>query len=198
MLSVVIPTKNAGQTLLPVLSALVPAAADGVVREVVLVDGGSQDRTLAIADEAGCKVIRGYEGDDALIAGARAARRGDWLLFLEQDVLLEHGWHLDVAAFIDRQDALGRPVPAAAVHRFAIEDEGVGARLCEAWLTLRSRLFGWAAPEQAVVIARRHFEKIAADRGRIRIGRARLRELRSGAFTTVDRRRERAALHGAL
>ena len=35
------------------LAALVPAAVDGIVREVVLADGGSSDKTILIADDAG-------------------------------------------------------------------------------------------------------------------------------------------------
>ena len=45
MISVVIPTLNAEATLAATLAALVPAAVDGLVREVIVVDGGSSDRT---------------------------------------------------------------------------------------------------------------------------------------------------------
>ena len=52
MISVIIPTLNAESGLAAALSALVPAMVDGLVREVIVVDGGSTDRTLAIADTA--------------------------------------------------------------------------------------------------------------------------------------------------
>ncbi|MEZ5917510.1 MAG: glycosyltransferase [Parvularculaceae bacterium] len=49
-ISVVIPTLNAGRGLAEALAALVPAALDGLVREVIVADGGgSTDETLAIA-----------------------------------------------------------------------------------------------------------------------------------------------------
>ena len=58
MISVVIPTLNAEAGLAAALTALVPAVVDGLVRDVVVVDGGSRDRTLAIAEKAGCDIVR--------------------------------------------------------------------------------------------------------------------------------------------
>ncbi len=103
MISVVIPTFNsARQGLGASLSALVPAVVDGVVREVIVADGGSTDQTLAIADEAGCELvaseaIRGRQ----LRAGADKARF-PWLLFLHPETELEMGWHLEAQQFIER------------------------------------------------------------------------------------------------
>jgi len=48
MITVVIPTLNAEATLGPTLAALVPAAVDGLIREVIVIDGGSTDRTSDI------------------------------------------------------------------------------------------------------------------------------------------------------
>ncbi|HET6928016.1 MAG TPA: glycosyltransferase, partial [Hyphomicrobiaceae bacterium] len=53
MISVIIPTLNAEATLAETLSALVPAAVAGLVREVLVVDGGSSDRTAEIVERAG-------------------------------------------------------------------------------------------------------------------------------------------------
>ena len=55
MISVVIPTLNAAATLQRALSPLVPAAVDGLVREVVVADGGSTDETLELAEDAGAQ-----------------------------------------------------------------------------------------------------------------------------------------------
>jgi glycosyltransferase involved in cell wall biosynthesis len=56
-LAVVIPTFNESGHLPLTLAALVPAAVDGLVREVVISDGGSSDGTLEAADEAGAKIV---------------------------------------------------------------------------------------------------------------------------------------------
>ena len=71
MLSVVIPTLNAERTLAATLSALMPAAVSGVVRQVVIVDGGSDDSTLAIAEEMGADVVASATG-----AGPTTRNRG--------------------------------------------------------------------------------------------------------------------------
>ena len=57
MLSVVIATHESERELLPTLAALVPGAAAGAVREVIVADAGSRDQTAEVADIAGCRVI---------------------------------------------------------------------------------------------------------------------------------------------
>ena len=49
-------------TLAATLTALVPATVDGLIREAIVVDGGSTDRTLAIADAAGAELVRAGGG----------------------------------------------------------------------------------------------------------------------------------------
>ena len=76
MISVVIPTRNAEQTLAATLSALVPAVVDGVVREVVVADCGSSDATREIADAAGARLVEAPQGRGVqLRAGADVARQ---------------------------------------------------------------------------------------------------------------------------
>ena len=84
MLSIVVPTLNAERSLAACLSALVQAAADGMVAEVIIADGGSTDLGPMIADELGCDVITVPRGrGQQLAAGAREARRGKWLAMLQ-------------------------------------------------------------------------------------------------------------------
>ena len=54
MLSVIIPTRDSERALVHTLAALVPGATAGVVREVIVADGGSRDETEQVADIAGC------------------------------------------------------------------------------------------------------------------------------------------------
>lgn len=60
MLSVIIPTKGVEQTAVATLAALVPGAAAGVIREVLLVDGTRNGVIERVADVAGCRFI-GFE-----------------------------------------------------------------------------------------------------------------------------------------
>ena len=57
MLSVVIATKDSERALVRTLSALVPGASAGMVREVIVVDDQSRDDTREVADIAGCQVM---------------------------------------------------------------------------------------------------------------------------------------------
>ena len=87
MLSVVIETHDDEGRLARTLSSLVPAAVEGVVRDVVVADRGSSDLTHRVADTAGCVFVT---GGDAATAIRKA--RGDWLLFLEPGSRLMDGW----------------------------------------------------------------------------------------------------------
>jgi len=92
MISVVIPTLNSGQALSATLAALVPAAVDGLVKELLVVDQGSTDATLDIADDAGARIFRGQG-----VADACAAARGDWLMLLRPGLVPSSGWEAPVA-----------------------------------------------------------------------------------------------------
>ncbi|MGY4291590.1 hypothetical protein ACVWXO_010856 [Bradyrhizobium sp. LM2.7] len=101
MLSVIIPTEGVEQTAVATLAALVPGAAAGVIREVLLVDGTRNGVIERVADVAGCRFI-GYEGSSpgaALAAGALQAR-SPWLMFLPAGAVLETGWIEETTQFI--------------------------------------------------------------------------------------------------
>ncbi len=75
MLSVIIPTEGVEQLAVATLAALVPGAAAGVVREVLLVDRAGTGVIERVADVAGCRFLA-FQGTHAaaLAAGARKAR----------------------------------------------------------------------------------------------------------------------------
>jgi glycosyltransferase involved in cell wall biosynthesis len=187
MISVVIPTLNV-QALLPrCFDSLIGATLRGLVREVIVADGGSGDDTLMIADAAGCHVIAaGKDRGDQLAAGARAAR-GDWLLFLHPETALESGWENEAEAFMART-TLERP--RAATFRFALDDFEPRARRREVLVALRGRLFALPYGDQGLLIPRRFYQKIGGYRAGTmadadlvrRIGRGRLVQLRARAL----------------
>jgi glycosyltransferase involved in cell wall biosynthesis len=88
MISVVIPTLNDEARLVACLAPLVSASMAGLVRELVVVDAGSTDATLDIADDAGATIVRSGEGVGAGVAVAK----GPWILALDPGVRLERGW----------------------------------------------------------------------------------------------------------
>lgn len=159
MISVIIPTLNADSDLAPTMAALVPAAVEGLVREVIVVDGGSTDGTAALADQAGANFVtrsggRGYQ----LLAGAHRARF-PWLLFVHADTVLEAGWEREASAFMDAIDAGKRPL-AAAAFRFALDDEGFRPRLLEWLVLLRCALFRLPYGDQGLLMPKLLYAEI--------------------------------------
>ena len=96
MISVIVTTLNSAAGLQTLLPPLAPAAMDGLVREVIAADGGSEDPTLAICDDAGVTVVAGG------ILVAAAAARSDRLLILPDDLVLRPGWDDRLRAHITR------------------------------------------------------------------------------------------------
>src|SRR5215475_5782118 len=118
MLSVIIPTEGVEQPVVATLAALVPGAAAGLIKEVLLVDATRNGVIERVADVAGCRFI-GYEGSSqgaALAAGALQAR-SPWLMFLHAGAVLETGWIEETTQFIQVVSASGRD--RAAVFRYA-------------------------------------------------------------------------------
>jgi rSAM/selenodomain-associated transferase 2 len=197
MISVVIPTLNAEAGLTPTLAALVPAALDGLVREVIVVDGGSGDRTLAIADEAGATVLACDAGRGPQMAAGADAARFPWLLFLHADTVLEPGWERDATAFMEAVDS-GRRPPGAAVFRFALDDSGLRPRLLERLVAARCALLRLPYGDQGLLLPKRLYAQIGGypadplmeDVGIVlRLGRRRVAMLRARALTSAARYR---------
>jgi glycosyltransferase involved in cell wall biosynthesis len=159
MLSVIIGTLNNERPLVRTLSALVPAAATGVVREVIITDGGSSDATLEVADIAGCDVASG-EGPLAQRFGAAAGKaRSEWLMFLRPGAIPDQGWTDEITQFVQRMDMQGDNVSAAAFRHSNMFQPNRSA-LGEALTMLRSALFSRVGPNQGLIIAKRHYTKI--------------------------------------
>ena len=59
MITAILTTRDNEIDLAFALAPLVSAAVEGVLREVIVVDDGSRDGTVAVADAAGCKIVRG-------------------------------------------------------------------------------------------------------------------------------------------
>lgn len=159
MITVVVPTLNAESSLAISLAALVPATVDGLVREIIVVDGGSTDRTLDVVEQSGAILVRSARGRGAQLAtGARHARM-PWLLFLHADTVLESGWEREASVLIGRVES-GQRSAAAGAFRFALDDVGFKPRLIEAGVALRCALFRLPYGDQGLLISRRLYQEI--------------------------------------
>jgi rSAM/selenodomain-associated transferase 2 len=199
MISVVIPTLNAEATLAQTLAALVPAAVDGLVREVIVVDGGSTDRTAGIVDSAGADLLHCTGGRGPQLAAGAERARFSWLLFLHADTMLEPGWEREASSFMERIDMGARPL-AAAAFRFTLDDIGMKPRMLERLVALRSAVLHLPYGDQGLLIPKRLYTELGGYRPLHimedvdlvrRLGRRRTVMLSSRAVTSAERfRRE--------
>jgi rSAM/selenodomain-associated transferase 2 len=198
MISVIIPTLDAEGSLTRTLAALVPAAVDGILREVIVVDGGSTDGTAKIADEAGTEFFSERGGRGSQLAAAARRAKSPWLLFLHADTVLEPGWESEASTFIYEVDT-GKRQPSAGAFRFALDDRGMGPRLLERCVALRCSVFRLPYGDQGLLIPRSLYEEAGGFRPHPvmedvdlirRLKRRRVAMLQSRAVTDARRFRE--------
>lgn len=194
MISVIIPTRDDETPLAHALAALVPAAADGMVREVIVVDAGSGDGTALVADAAGCRFLRGAGRPGPDLAEAARMARSDWLMFLSPQVALEPAWQREARDFMDRVEMAGDPLHAAS-FRHARAGFGLRARLAEIAASLRALLLTAPYLDQGLLVTARFYRELGGHRDlpamvdvdlARRIGRRRLSFLRARAVLRGD------------
>lgn len=105
MISIIIPTLNEAKNLPLCLEALAKQNRFDV--EVIVVDGGSQDKTMTLARDAGCRVVTSEPGrGQQLYHGANLAK-GDTLLFLHADTILPEGALKAMADLLESDPKIG-------------------------------------------------------------------------------------------
>lgn len=129
--------------LLDTLAALVPAVADGVVRDALLLSVRESDFLRNVADASGCGLVTGEE-PGLLEQGARAAR-SPWVLAIEAGMVPGGLWMDDVA------DAVATQQPSVFTLR---SRGGPGRALRAAVLNAAVSLFGRAPRELGLVAPR--------------------------------------------
>ena len=156
ILSIVIPTLNAAQSLPSCLAALRLGGRGALKCEILIVDGGSGDGTLALARQAGARMIDAERGRGMqLRAGGRAAT-GDWLLFLHADTILAGDWTGAISRFL--ADPANRR--RVAYCRLGFDDDRPAHRLIAAAANLRGRLLGLPYGDQSLLIHRDYYRTI--------------------------------------
>jgi len=156
MLSVIIPTEGVERTAVATLAALVPGAAAGLVREVVLVDRAGTEVIERVADVAGCRFLP-FQGSRAaaLAAGARQAR-SPWLMFLHPGAVLDSCWIEETTQFIQRVSDSDRP--RAGIFRYA-RSPYADSRLRDGFKFI-ARMIAGPQADQGLLIARDHYERL--------------------------------------
>ena len=148
-LSIIVPVLDEEACIGAALAALAPYRARGA--EVIVADGGSRDRTVAIACPLADRVIDAPRGRGAQMNEGAAAASGDVLLFLHADTVLPP----EAGALILE----GLRNTAWQWGRFDVRIEGRSPLLAviSGFMNWRSRVTGIATGDQAMFITRAAF-----------------------------------------
>ena len=151
MISVVVPVLDEAETLAQALLPLQPVRGRNV--EVIVVDGGSRDRTRCVAHPLCDRVLDAPRGRARQMNAGAAVASGRVLLFLHADTRLPSGWVPMV------RDALGNR--GREWGRFDVRFDGAHPmlRIVEHAMNLRSRLSGIATGDQAIFVTRNAFRR---------------------------------------
>lgn len=149
-LSVIIPTLNE-EFRLPVL--LERLQLDNP-HEIIVTDGGSDDRTVEIAKQAGVRVISAARGRASQMNHAAAMATGEFLLFLHADTLPPAKFPLVVSSILQS------PATSGGAFRFGLGGNLAGAPLIESFVNLRCRLLGAPYGDQGLFMRRRIFQHL--------------------------------------
>jgi rSAM/selenodomain-associated transferase 2 len=151
-LTIIVPVLNEEAGIVATLQALSPLRVRGA--EVVVVDGGSRDRTSALARPLCDRLMSAPRGRASQMNAGAGAARGDVLLFLHADTCLP--------ADADRLVLDGLARNGRAWGRFDVRIDGRHPLfpLIAATMNLRSRLTGIATGDQAIFAERTAFAAV--------------------------------------
>ncbi len=147
-LSVIIPTLNEASCIAATLRQLRRQEPD----EILVVDGGSSDDTVALAAAAD-RVLDALPGRAAQMNHGAACARGDVLLFLHADCTLQSG------ALATIHECLARPSVVAGCFRMRVAASGIRFRCIDACATARVQLSGLVYGDQGLFLRRDVFER---------------------------------------
>ncbi len=151
-LSVIVPTLNAEKTLPGCLETLMEGVKSGIIREVLISDGGSSDATLKIAKDAGCEVLTGPASRGGQLRRGADHAQGAWLWFVHADSRLSEGWCIAVISHMSQE--------TAGYGRLKFDDTGFAARWVAGWANLRSRFLGLPYGDQSLLIPRTLYQNV--------------------------------------
>jgi rSAM/selenodomain-associated transferase 2 len=149
-ISVILPALNEEMTIGASLQALLELAPD----EIIVVDGGSTDRTQQICTRLPVKVIPSNRGRARQMNLGASQASGDVLLFLHADTKLPASALSDITAALRDPNCPG--------GRFDVEIDGSHwmLKLVAVLINQRSRLTRVATGDQAIFVRRSVFQSI--------------------------------------
>ncbi|MEO0720206.1 MAG: TIGR04283 family arsenosugar biosynthesis glycosyltransferase [Pseudomonadota bacterium] len=154
-LSIVIPVLNAAAHLPTTLTSIRSAPQQETIREIVVVDGGSQDGSAKIAQSYDARVLQSSVGRGRQLSAGAAAATAPWLLFLHADTRPDPGWIEKIQDRIRRED-----FDQAAVFRLRFDDAASSARVIERGVAWRTKALALPYGDQGLLISRKLYDAV--------------------------------------
>ena len=154
-LSVIVPMLNEEQQIARTLEAIAAGAPDS---EVIVVDGGSTDRSIDEARSRCAAVLSAPRGRARQMNAGAAAAHGDVLAFVHADTLVPPSFAGDLVAAVAVESVVG--------GRFDVrlDDPAPLLRLTGWLISVRSRLSRTGTGDQAIFLRREVFERLGGYR----------------------------------
>ncbi len=136
------------------LSGTLKGLTTANIREIIVVDGQSDDDTEAIARAHGAKVVVSEPSRGCQLNAGAAAATGDSLLFIHADSQLQCGFEHEI------EDVLNRPGVVAGAFRLRIDSQKRAYRLIEKMVDYRSRWLQLPYGDQAIFVKAGTFHQL--------------------------------------
>ena len=150
-ISIIIPTINEADNLPLLLSDLSSIQKEG---EIIIVDCGSEDKTIDIANIYGAKVFICKEKNRGLQLDIGAKNsKGEWLIFLHADTRLTHDWFKKINSFLKGNKN------SIYYFEFKINHKKIIYRVLEILVNFRSKFFKQPYGDQGLIIHRTTYFK---------------------------------------
>lgn len=147
IISIIIPVLNEASLIKDTLSRL----QHNPDVEIIVVDGGSTDETVALVKQLGVTVITVTDGRAAQMNAGAAIAQGKSLLFLHSDTQLPSNYQKLIA------ETLSQPQVIAGAFELAIDSTIKSLRLVEIMVKIRSRFCSLPYGDQAIFITKKTF-----------------------------------------
>jgi rSAM/selenodomain-associated transferase 2 len=149
-ISIIIPAINEAGNI----KEAIATTQDSINIEVIVVDGGSSDDTVAIAQSLNVKVISSSPGRAVQMNAGAVAASGEILLFLHADTRLPTGFDEMI------RTALQQPGTVAGAFKLRIDASLLSLRWVEWGVNVRSHFYQMPYGDQAIFLTKKVFQQI--------------------------------------